>query len=417
MNTDNIMDEDKPASRAARLMAAALAAEAAHKAEAELSPLNPTGGSGRMAKASSARPGLKARELNRRIREVLREQEEAVFAAPCQNEQAAPDETASAALGSCAAAASPGAASSWEDIANEIAPGGAGAGRRRGLATGAMRGPSLPDAGAAQGHGPNRHVTWWAEPEQPRVIPCPTPAPDAPLHLILNGLEHLCPEHGAHYRIVRAAAQYDAAFANLGARLHRVLERKMFPALSGARLEDLLFVDIETTGLSSAVPLFLIGALRLDGPHMQPQLELLLARDYPEERALLAAFHRLAAGRTLVTFNGKSFDWPYIEGRSLAHRLTFQQPRAHFDLLHHARRQWKHSLPNCKLQTLELYLCGRTRIDDVPGSQIPRTYHEFVATHAASGAGAHLMAPVLHHNALDILTMAELLCLAGETGA
>lgn len=188
----------------------------------------------------------------------------------------------------------------------------------------------------------------------------------------------------------------------------------MFPALSGARLEDLLFVDIETTGLSSAAPLFLVGALRLDGPQMQPQLELFLARDYPEERALLAAFHRLAAGRTLVTFNGKSFDWPYIEGRSVAHRLKFERPRAHLDMLHHARRQWKHSLPNCKLQTLELYLCGRTRIDDVPGSQIPRTYHEFVATHAASGAGAHLMAPILHHNALDILTLAELLCIAGE---
>jgi uncharacterized protein YprB with RNaseH-like and TPR domain len=115
-----------------------------------------------------------------------------------------------------------------------------------------------------------------------------------------------------------------------------------------------------------------------------------------------------------VTFNGKSFDWPYIEGRARGHRLGVSAPRAHFDMLHHARRTWKHSLPNCKLQTLELYLCGRTRIDDVPGSQIPRAYHEFVATHAEDGTGAHLMAPILHHNALDILTLSELVCIAGE---
>jgi uncharacterized protein YprB with RNaseH-like and TPR domain len=160
--------------------------------------------------------------------------------------------------------------------------------------------------------------------------------------------------------------------------------------------------------------LFLVGALDFDNAEQQPQLQLFLARDYPEERALLAAFLRIAAGRTLVTFNGKSFDWPYIEGRGIGHRLKFERPRAHFDLLHYARRKWKHSLPNCKLQTLELYLCGRTRIDDVAGSQIPRVYHEFVATHARNGTGAHLLAPVVHHNALDILTMAELLCKAGE---
>jgi uncharacterized protein YprB with RNaseH-like and TPR domain len=145
-----------------------------------------------------------------------------------------------------------------------------------------------------------------------------------------------------------------------------------------------------------------------------PRLNLFLARDYPEEKAALAAFHEVARGKRLITFNGKSFDWPYIEGRSITYRLQFERPVAHFDLLHHARKTWKYSLPNCKLQTLELYLCGRTRIDDVPGSQIPAAYHEFVATHAATGAGAHLMAPILHHNALDILTMAELVCKAGE---
>ena len=293
--------------------------------------------------------------------------------------------------------------SSWEDIANEIAP--AGGQGRRSLATGAARGGSLPNPNK-----PAAHPVWRTAPTAPLVIPCPQPPPSQGLHEALCGEERNS-EHGVHYLVSHSASRYDAMFDSLRERLAKVLASEAFPHLSGARVEDLLFMDIETTGLSSGAPLFLVGALTLE---REARLDLFLARDYPEERALLAAYHELAAGKTLVTFNGKSFDWPYIEGRSRAHRLSFAPPRAHFDMLHHARRVWKHSLPNCKLQTLELYLCGRTRVDDVPGSEIPRAYHEFVATHARTGAGAHLMAPILHHNALDILTTAELLCLAGE---
>ncbi|HEX8234487.1 MAG TPA: ribonuclease H-like domain-containing protein [Abditibacteriaceae bacterium] len=380
----------KPLSRAQRLMAASLAAQA-QATNTQAVALPKPGG-----KPASVKPGAAARALNKRIKEVLREQEETVYATP--------DAKPTTEL-SVASSSSP----SWEDIADEIAPAANGK-KPRGLATGAMRGAALPKTDSLT----NKHTTWLQEPIEPRAIFCPTAAPDASLQDVLNGEERLCPDNGVHYLIARNAAEYDAEFSTLSTRLESVLQRECFPQLSGARLQDLLFVDIETTGLSSSVPLFLVGALDFDNAQQQPQLQLFLARDYPEERALLAAFHKIAAGRTLVTFNGKSFDWPYIEGRSIGHRLKFEKPRAHFDLLHFARRQWKHSLPNCKLQTLELYLCGRTRIDDVAGSQIPRTYHEFVATHARNGSGAHLLAPVIHHNALDILTMAELLCKAGE---
>jgi uncharacterized protein YprB with RNaseH-like and TPR domain len=378
----------KPASRARRLMAASLAAQA-QSSERQAAP-SKTG-----EKPASIKPGAAARALNKRIKEVLREQEETVYAAPDARSADSPVASIQS--------------SSWEDIADEIAP-AAMAKKQRGLATGASRGAALPKTDSLT----NKHTTWLREPLDPRAILCPTPAPDASLQEVLCGEERICVENGVHYLIAREAAEYDREFAALSTRLERVLQRKCFPQLSGARLQDLLFVDIETTGLSSSVPLFLVGALGFNNAQQQPQLQLFLARDYPEERALLAAFHKIAAGRTLVTFNGKSFDWPYIEGRSIGHRLKFEGPRAHFDLLHFARRTWKHSLPNCKLQTLELYLCGRTRVDDIAGSQIPRTYHEFVATHARNGTGAHLLAPVIHHNALDILTMAELLCKAGE---
>ena len=38
------------------------------------------------------------------------------------------------------------------------------------------------------------------------------------------------------------------------------------------------------------------------------------------------------------------------------------------------------SLPNCKLQTLERFICSRSRRDDLSGAQVPAAYHQFVRT-------------------------------------
>jgi len=283
-------------------------------------------------------------------------------------------------------------ASSWEDIADEVVPRGA---RPGGLATGAGRGKKLSAA---------------------RVVACPPCATSASLDEALSGTERECPQCGPYYHIKRPVSAFDAGFATLSARLRSALKKARFTALHDSKPDDLLFVDIETTGLSSSTPLFLIGTLGAGSVDEEPQMEFFLARDFDEERAVLNAFHQVARGKSLITFNGKSFDWPYIEGRSRRHRLRFEEPGAHLDLLHHARRVWKPGLPNCRLQTLETHLCGRAREGDVAGSRIPDQYHKFVEIHGSSKRGAHLLAPIVYHNALDILTMAELVCLDGESG-
>lgn len=389
---NNISQNSETPTRAQRLKAEAKAADAQAKEAAASSGAVRRVNLRATAGTTSPRPGVRARAMNRRIRDIVREQEETFYAVPAQNETASTrsstDDT-------------PKASSSWEDIANEVT-----ATPARGLATGAMRGASVGNARTE-----NASPVWLPTPPSLRAILCPPFAPDASLHEVLGGEKKICDTNGTHYLVSRKAHEYDTCFSTLRERLERVLEREILPALSGTNVEDLLFVDIETTGLSSSQPLFLIGALHIAE---EPILDLFLARDLDEENAILAAFAPLAQGKTLVTFNGKSFDWPYIEGRSRAHRVEAAKPRAHLDLLHHARRTWKHSLPNCKLQTLETHLCGRNRVDDVSGSEIPRTYYEFASRHAEDGTGAHLMSPILHHNALDILTTAELLCILGE---
>ena len=172
--------------------------------------------------------------------------------------------------------------------------------------------------------------------------------------------------------------------------------------LHHARPEELAFFDIETTGLS-AQPLFLIGILRADegGPHIVQYL----ARDYAEEAAALrAGLEALGAARTLVSFNGRSFDLPYIKDRAAYHRLRIDLPKQpHVDLLVHARRRWRGRFADNKLQTLETGALGITRTSDIPGHQIPEAYHEFVR----SGC-ARQMHEILHHNRLDLLTLAAL---------
>jgi uncharacterized protein YprB with RNaseH-like and TPR domain len=54
--------------------------------------------------------------------------------------------------------------------------------------------------------------------------------------------------------------------------------------------------------------------------------------------------------------------------------------------------------------TLEEGICGRRRTGDIPGSEIPEAYHEFVRT-----GNAHRIWAILYHNALDLVTMGELL--------
>lgn len=175
-------------------------------------------------------------------------------------------------------------------------------------------------------------------------------------------------------------------------------ERGLFRRFGHRRL---LYLDIETCGLSAA-PVFLVGigfAVERNVVFRQ-----YFARDYAEERALLAEIAALAAGfDALATFNGKTFDAPFLRDRAVHHRVPFALPQPHLDLLWMARRRWRDHLPNCRLQTLEWRILRRRRGGDVDGSEIPGLYHDYVKR-----GEPHRLVPVFHHNLLDVVAMVEL---------
>ncbi len=161
-------------------------------------------------------------------------------------------------------------------------------------------------------------------------------------------------------------------------------------------------LDIETGGLAGT-PVFLIGAVALD--RWPPVTMQWLARDYPEERAILQRFATWVRRRHCwVTFNGKSFDAPFLHDRCVVSNVRLPAARAHLDLLHAARRHWRERLPNFRLETLEQQVLDRRRIGDVPGRDVPDLFHHYCKT-----GNAAPLRPVLEHNQIDLISCVELL--------
>lgn len=177
------------------------------------------------------------------------------------------------------------------------------------------------------------------------------------------------------------------------------------PALRDLECRQALFLDTETTGLAggTGTVAFLIGLGWFDGDRFVTRQ--LFARDFAEERATLQSLRDLLRGRAfLVSFNGKAFDAGLLATRFVMNRLP--NPLAglpHLDLLHPARRLLSHRLADRRLGALEASILGFEREGDIPGSEIPQRYFDWLRRR-----DGRLMADVFSHNRLDILSLAAL---------
>jgi uncharacterized protein YprB with RNaseH-like and TPR domain len=173
-----------------------------------------------------------------------------------------------------------------------------------------------------------------------------------------------------------------------------------------------LFLDTETTGLAGGTGTypFLVGIAWWDAGGLQ--VEQLFMRDLDEEHSLLFELaERIAQRPVLVTFNGKSFDWPLLETRYRMTRvIPFFTPKVHLDFLHPARQLWRLRLGSVRLKDLERHvLCeeGRSlewsRHDDIDSSLIPQIYFDYLR-----GGAAEPLAGIFRHNQMDLRGLAAL---------
>jgi hypothetical protein len=180
--------------------------------------------------------------------------------------------------------------------------------------------------------------------------------------------------------------------------------------LSHVALEQLVFIDTETTGLSGGVGTlaFLVGVGYFEGGKFV--IEQYFLRRFEEERPLLHACLQLIQKRVstqgaIVSFNGKCYDMPLLANRAILHRLRgHQHAYPHIDLLHAARRLWKKSVAGCSLRKLESAVLQIERGPDVPAELIPGIYFDYLRS-----ADPRPLLPVFFHNQADILSMVSLL--------
>lgn len=174
---------------------------------------------------------------------------------------------------------------------------------------------------------------------------------------------------------------------------------------AGLEADKLLFVDLETTSLSTGAgnyP-FLAGlAFIRDGVFTTEQYFML---DYSAEPAMLETILPRFAGATLVTFNGRTFDIPLLKSRYRINRVPgFPVDAPHFDLLQPARRVFKRVIESCALKNIEERVLGIYREDDIPGWLIPEVYFSY-----QKHGETERLPLVIRHNRDDVQSMLALL--------
>lgn len=214
--------------------------------------------------------------------------------------------------------------------------------------------------------------------------------------------------YGEHFVVRRWYAQ-PAPCPPLNGALHLLDPRAPRLAADPARW---LFLDTETTGLAGGTGTyaFLVGLAWWDSAGLQ--LEQFFLRDYDDEHSLLTALAaRLAERPVLVTFNGKSFDWPLLETRyRMTRSIPPPEPAAHLDLLHPARHIWRLRLGSVRLPELERAVLGAPspladwdRSHDVRSEMIPHIYFQYLR-----GGSPVPLLDVFRHNQMDLRGLAAI---------
>lgn len=179
-----------------------------------------------------------------------------------------------------------------------------------------------------------------------------------------------------------------------------------FARMEAFRTDNLLFFDTETTGLSggTGTRAFMVGASDFVPGGLR--VRQLLITHLSAEPAMLRAFAGwLSEDTRLVSYNGRCYDAPLLAARyRLARQGTPLAGIEHLDLLFPTRRRYRGVWENCRLATIERKALGIVREDDLPGSEAPGAWLQYLR-----GGDAGLLRRVLDHNFQDVVTLAHLL--------
>lgn len=178
-----------------------------------------------------------------------------------------------------------------------------------------------------------------------------------------------------------------------------------YPLDSIAPLDQILFIDIETTGfLSSSSSIYMIGTLSYKDNNWQ--LRQFFANQPEEEKQILEAFFEFAQEYSfLIHYNGNTFDLPFIANKAQKYGLDNVLSTMTGLDIYRRITPYKNllKLPDCKLKSVEEFL-GISREDEYSGGELIEVYKEYTSLHDYD-----LLQKLLLHNSDDMKGMLDIL--------
>ena len=176
--------------------------------------------------------------------------------------------------------------------------------------------------------------------------------------------------------------------------------------------ENIVFFDIETTGLSADTSvLYLIGIVYYE--ENEWKFVQYFANDSEDEAKMIKAFFEVMSNRRyLVSFNGNGFDIPYMKKKIKQLKLDYSFSNIESIDLYKICRKYKDilQLDNCKLKTIEEYL-GIYREDKYTGKDLIKVYKEYIKMYSLEritnniDKSNELLEDLLLHNEEDIVDL------------
>ncbi len=166
-------------------------------------------------------------------------------------------------------------------------------------------------------------------------------------------------------------------------------------------------LDIETTGLNPNRSEVILGGLLVPGEECAEVIQYFADREGSEESLLKEYGDALSLADVLITYNGYSFDLPFMRQRLRKHGLGYPFDHIqYFDLyraLHYYSRM-REVLPNLKQKSIEVFLgLSPLRQDEISGGESVALYDEYLRSGSVAAREK-----VLLHNRDDLVQLASI---------